>query len=173
MPKAMTTDEFGAFYQKTIQVLYRYVLLRVGSREVAEDIASSSYMRLWQAVADGRVENTEAYLFQIARNSIADHFRFSGRTVSIEDERQGEGESVLERTVDERSERERERIESVSTQSALFDKIRALPEEEHLVIALRYIEGLDWKSIAKILGKSIIATRVLHHRIIKKLRQEV
>ena len=48
-----------------------------------------------------------------------------------------------------------------------------LREEQRKVIILRFVEDLEYKEVAEILGKSVAAVRVIQHRALNALRKQV
>ena len=80
--------EFGKIYDKNINQIYRFVFLKVSSREKAEDLTSEVFTRGWNRFKDGKkIDNVRAFLYRVARNLIIDHYREKGRvrTISTED----------------------------------------------------------------------------------------
>ena len=55
----------------------------------------------------------------------------------------------------------------------LLEKVRNLKENERLCIELRYFKDLKFQEIAEILGVSENNAKVLHHRAIKKLKEDL
>ena len=49
--------------------------------------------------------------------------------------------------------------------------VRRLPEDQHMVIVLRFIEEMDYAQVAEIMGKSQGALRVIQHRALAALRK--
>jgi RNA polymerase sigma-70 factor (ECF subfamily) len=56
-------------------------------------------------------------------------------------------------------------------QLRLHEAVAAFPEEQREALRLRYVEGLPTKDVAKRLGKSDVATRVLLTRLVQKLQE--
>ncbi len=52
--REIDSKTIGAIYDQYFSEVYRYVLYRVGDQTVAEDIASDVFIRLLEAVKDGR-----------------------------------------------------------------------------------------------------------------------
>lgn len=176
----MNQREFELFYKGEVGPLFRFLLVRVSNRAVAEDLTSEAFSRLLKRIQEGNVQNPRAYLYQIARNCIADHFKAVRQTISIDewskqDEEQGDGLlRELEQSIT--AEFRRSQQYQVGQAEALADVreiLGPLGSEERLLLSLRYAEQYDWAEIANRLGKSIIAVRVAHHRIVKKIRDRI
>ena len=56
--REIDSKTIGAIYDQYFSEVYRYVLYRVGDQTVAEDIASDVFIRLLEAVKDGRAPQT-------------------------------------------------------------------------------------------------------------------
>jgi len=82
-------EQFGKIYDEYISKIYRFVYLKVNSQEIAEDITSKVFIRGWEAFSgyarsrearqDNEIKNPGAFLYQIARNAVVDHYRDKGR----------------------------------------------------------------------------------------------
>ncbi len=56
-------------------------------------------------------------------------------------------------------------------QRRMHDVVASFPEDQREALRLRYVEGLPTKEVAKRLGKSDVATRVLLTRLVQKLQE--
>ena len=93
---------YAELYDFYVEPIYRYVLFRVPAKELAEDVTSEVFLKVWERLSGGsEVQNLRAYLYQVARNQIADYFRKDHQAtlpVEMVDEKQTMAESVeLER----------------------------------------------------------------------------
>ena len=82
-------EQFGKIYDQYIDKIYRFVYVKVDSQETAEDVTSKVFLRGWEAFKDAKdgIKNPGAFLYQIARNAVVDHYREKGRSkvVSFDD----------------------------------------------------------------------------------------
>jgi len=165
--------EFSKIYDKYIGKIYRFVFLKVNSTEVAEDLTSETFLRGWMAFREQRTKNSEqrtkienppAFLYQIARNLVIDHYREKGKTqiVPAEDYRIIDPRINLEESANLNSDFEQVRHALVN-----------LKENYQDVIIYRYLDELSVPEIAKILEKSEGTVRVLLHRALKSLKNEL
>ncbi len=163
--------EFGRIYDKYIEKIYRFVFLKTGSQEIAQDLTSDTFLRGWKAFQrtqdpknNYQIENTQAFLYQIARNLIADHYKEKGKVkiVSIENR------AITDLSVD---------LEKKAILSSDMNTIRLalnnLNEDYQNVIIWRYLDGFSTAEVAQIMNKSEQATRVLLHRALKALKNQV
>jgi len=116
-------------------------------------------------LANARViENPQAFLYQIARNLVIDHYREKGKAqlVSVEyipiiDPKQDlEEKSLLESDIGQ-------------VQLALT----GLKEDYQNVIIWHYLDDLPIREVAKMLDRTEETTRVLLHRALKSLKDEI
>ncbi len=73
----LENKKFAKIYDKHIDKIYRFIFLKTGTKEVAEDITSQVFTKAWRKFKlQGRdIENMSAYIFQIARAEVANHYR--------------------------------------------------------------------------------------------------
>lgn len=156
-------EAFGKIYDAYVSRIYRFIYYKVPSVQEAEDLTSESFLRLWKYVQEGKpVKHLGALLYQISRNLVTDYYRSRPErlTSAVEDESQEPSayphgiEQIIERTNIERS-------------------LRLLKDEYREVIILRYLDELQPREIATVLGKSAGATRVTIHRALEALRSVV
>jgi len=69
-------QEFQAFYQENIGLIYRFVYSKVGNREEAEDLTSQIFVKAVRGMDTERgPQSMQKWLFQVARTTIADYWR--------------------------------------------------------------------------------------------------
>lgn len=154
---------FSKIYDKYIAKIYRFIFLKVDSREIAEDLTSETFLRGWKAFQNQKeIENPQAFLYQIARNLVIDYYRQKGKiqfvsteNVSIADPRQNLEEKILARS------------DLDTIKLALAD----LKEDYQNVIIWHYLDDLSIREISNLLDRTEDATRVLLHRALKTLRE--
>jgi RNA polymerase sigma-70 factor (ECF subfamily) len=67
---------FALLYRRYLDPVYRYCYYRLGDKEAAEDATSQVFMKAFAALDKRRAEHSfRSWLFVIARNVVADHFR--------------------------------------------------------------------------------------------------
>jgi len=157
--------KFSKIYDRFIEKIYRFIFLKVNSREVAQDLTSETFLRTWQFFQENEVENFSAFLYQTARNLVIDHYRQKNKnhTTSLEnysslpDPKQNLEEKIFK-------DLEMERVQKAISQLK--------PDYQDLIV-WRYLEGFSLKEISQFLAKSEGATRVLLHRALKSLREKI
>lgn len=150
---------FSEIYGSFIAPIYRFVYFRVGSKEEAEDLTQTVFLRAWKSL-DKFDETTHfsTWLYTIARNAVIDFWK-KKKCVLLEDME----EEPAEMTDFAHFEKEKdwEKIKSA---------IKNLNEDQQEIISLRFIEDLSNAEISKKTGKSEVAIRQTQCRAIKQLR---
>jgi RNA polymerase sigma-70 factor, ECF subfamily len=156
--------EFSKIYDRYIDKIYRFVVLKVSSTEIAQDICSETFLKGWESFQKEKIENVQAFLYRIARNLVIDHYRQKGRTqfVSTDDLP----------IVDDKS-RIKEKTEITSEIGQIKAKLTGLSDDYQNVIIWHYLDDLSIQEVAHLLDRSEDATRVLLHRALEALRKDV
>lgn len=126
-------------------------------------------MRVWQAFQSPDkkdvIKNHKAFLYATARNLVIDFYRTreTTRTLSIEDN------PIIEDSA--------QALEEKAKIDSDFELVRrsltGLKQDYQNVIIWHHIDGLSIGEIAKVLDKSPGAVRVLLHRAMEQLKEEV
>lgn len=157
-------ERFSKIYDEHITAIYRFCYLKVSSRDLAEDLSSEVFLRFWKQLNSSRIDNDKAFLYGIARNVIADHYRKKHvPLVSLEG-------NVLDIAEDPYF------TEAVSVRSDMEQVRRALSElndEYQNLVIWRYLDELSISEIAQIEGKSEESVRVQLHRALSQLRDKL
>jgi len=154
---------FSQIYDEYIDKIYRFVFLKVNSRETAEDIASETFLRGWKTFQDPglEIENISAFLFQIARNLVIDFYRKKGKIkiVALEN---------VTLSIPDNSSREMTNLNTEMT--GIRKALCNLKDDYQDVIIWHYLDELSISEIARILDKSEGTIRTTLHRALKALR---
>jgi RNA polymerase sigma-70 factor (ECF subfamily) len=155
--------EFEDLYQEFLPRIYGFVLAQLRNSAEAEDVTAQVFVKAYAAYDrfEPRAATPAAWLFRIARNALYDHHRRGG--------------------VRERAEREAQRAEPEGSDPAalaedrilfgeLLEAVRALPDRQREVIALRHRSDLGFKEIGELMECSEDAAKMLYHRALKALR---
>jgi len=157
--------QFGKIYDQYINKIYRFIFLKVNSQEIAEDLTSEVFVRSWDKFRIGEdIQNIQAFLYQVARNLVIDHYRErdENRTILVEEIWAPDLRVDLEKEA---------QIDSEMSQARFA--LSKINEDYADVIVWRYLDQLSTSEIAKILNKSEGAVRVTLHRALKELRKNL
>ncbi len=159
--RALEGDQsaLAQIYDTYAKPIYRYHLSRVDNAPDAEDLTAQTFLAVIESlVRYQHRDNFTAWIFQIARNKLMDHFRRNHSHgeihESVVDPAQGD---VLEAVVRDES---RARLKSL---------LHLLDEEERELIRLRYTAELSFVEIAQLLGRKEDAVRKAIRRILDRL----
>jgi RNA polymerase sigma-70 factor (ECF subfamily) len=156
---------FSQIYDAHVEKIFRFIFLKVNSQDIAQDLCSETFLRAWQCFKDNKkIDNYNAFLYQIARNLVIDHYRERGRTqtisadyVPIMDPNQNlEGKTLQD-----------------SDMSVIQSELINLKPEYQEVIIWHYIEDLSVPEIAEMLDKKEGTVRVKLHRALKALKSRL
>jgi RNA polymerase sigma-70 factor (ECF subfamily) len=156
--------EFSKVYDKYIAKIYRFVFLKVNSTEAAQDICSETFLRGWEAFKQEKIDNSQAFLYQIARNLVIDHYREKGRTQIV---------SANDLPIVDINSKIEEKAVLDSDISRIKEKLASLSDDYQNVIIWHYLDDLPIREVANLLDRSEEATRVLLHRALEALRKDV
>jgi len=158
------SSAFGTLFEHYQPMIYRFVFVKVGRREDAEDITHQVFLAAWQNIKGYRYQGHpfSSWLYQIARNQVVDHYRAKKNEVSLE---KIDPESfVLPLTA----------IADLSLKLDI-EKVRKaigeLKSDYQDIIVFRFIEEMSLKEIAVMLHKSEGAIKLMQHRAIKELQR--
>ena len=157
--------EFSKIYDKCINKIYRFIFLKVNSEPIAQDLCSETFLKGWEAYKEAeKIDNPSAFLYRIARNLVTDYYRIKGRTqvVSPETIPITDPSPGIEEKVVFNSDLEQVKI-----------GLANLKEEYQNAIIWHYLDDLPIQEVAKMLDKSEENTRVLLHRALKALKNEI
>jgi RNA polymerase sigma-70 factor, ECF subfamily len=143
---------FSELYQAHAGDVYRFALFLSGDPDLAEDIVSETYIRLWHARERVDLSTVKAYLLAIARNLFLDQRRRAVRRAALEDDhadpRPGPDAAAASR----------------DELQAVLVELQKLPEADRAAVLLRAEEGLSYEEIAAVLHMTPAAARVKVHR---------
>jgi len=153
--------DFSEIYDKYIEKIYRFIFLKVNSQDIAEDLTSETFLRVFESFKTNNIENPQAFLYRVARNLVTDHYREKGRTQIVS----ADYVSVVD---------PEENLEKKAILNSDMDNIRtalaSLKREYQDVIIYHYLDELSIPEIAKIMEKSEGTVRVTLHRALRALR---
>jgi RNA polymerase sigma-70 factor (ECF subfamily) len=162
---ARDQEAFAALYDRHAVRVYRHVYYMVGNPAEAEDLTAQAFLQAWQAVPRYQIRGAPfvSWLLRIAHNLGVSHLRSRKEGAELPEtlvdrSRDGNPEEVLQRRAD--AERVREAI-------------LRLRDEQRQVIMLRFVEDLEYPEVARIVGKSVAAVRVIQHRALNALRKQM
>ncbi len=169
-------EAFARLYDRYVEAMYRFAILKVPTVEDAQDVTAETFTRAWQYMQHHpNVVNPRALLYRISRNLIADLYRRSQPTVSLDAVTfDADSASTLVTGMSGRDSdhgREHRIIEARVDLTLLFSKLKRLKENYRDVLMLRLIDDLPFSLIAEILEKKTGTVRVIYLRAMKALSE--
>jgi RNA polymerase sigma-70 factor (ECF subfamily) len=163
--KAGSIDAFGQLYERYFNQIYRYVRSRVQEVADAEDLCEDVFLKAFKAIDRYRERGHpfSAFLYQVARNRLVDHYRRDKPASSLE-------------SLGERAAQSAALDEALIRQDEahwVMDALGNLPEDYQEVIRLRILLEMPTVEVAGWLERSEGAVRVLLHRALKALREAI
>lgn len=162
--RSLDADAWDHLYRLAFPQVYRYVSAKVNGKTEAEDIAEEVFAGALQNVASLRAADEAGFLgwlFQIARNKVADHLRRQYRRPSEPLDPEAEISDPAPSPEDEALRSD----EARSVREALTE----LSAEQREVIIMKFALGYDNARAAAVLGKSTGAINQLQHRALVAL----
>jgi RNA polymerase sigma-70 factor (ECF subfamily) len=158
--------DFTELYRAHLRDVYSYAYYRIGNHHDAEDITEQTFVQAYrhfdraQRESNGRPQRP--WLIRIAHNLAANYYRDRSRRpqTNLDDA------AILSAPLDtERVVEGREEVMEV------LEGVSKLPDDRREALIMRFALDMDNREIARALGRSEGATKVLIHRAIKQLEQ--
>ncbi len=157
-------DQFLTVYDRYGDDIFRFCVLKVSPREVAQDITQDVFMRFWQQLRQGTaIGNDRALLYTIARNLIIDWYR----------KRKEQSLDMLTEEGFEFSSGDHATIEQHAQVREVLAVVQDLDEPSREALTLRFVEGFSPKEIAALSGESANAVSVRINRALKKVQDHL
>ncbi len=158
-------EAFGVLYDRHVVRVYRHIYYMVGNAAEAEDLTAQAFLQAWEAIDRYQIRGAPfvSWLLRIAHNLGVSHLRSRKPGAElpetlVDQSRHGDPEDALQRQTQGEHVRE---------------AIMRLRGEQRRVIILRFVEDLEYREVAEIVGKSVAAVRVIQHRALHALRKQM
>jgi len=155
--------QLGALFERHHVGLFNFFLRLTGNRQLSEDLVQEAFIRILKYRKSFRVPGEfRPWLYKLARNAVAAHFRKHGRDhlpPGEPEERVCESPLALA---------EMERAENARLLRAALLR---LPYERREVLLLSRFGELRYDQIAELLGCSVGAVKLRVHRAVRQLRE--
>jgi RNA polymerase sigma-70 factor (ECF subfamily) len=163
--KAVERDQeaFAQLYDRHVVRIYRHIYYMVSDSTTAEDLTAQTFLKAWEAIDRDKERGAPivAWLLRISHNLTVSYLR-SKRDHSELDE------TFLDSKMTRNPE---EALEQASDEKSMREAVLKLRDEQRQVIMLRFVEEMDYREVADIIGKSVPAVRVIQHRALGNLRK--
>jgi RNA polymerase sigma-70 factor (ECF subfamily) len=142
--------------------IFRFITLKVGSLQTAEDLTSDVFVRLLEAVRECKEPNKSlaGWLYCVASHVVSDYFRVKYRNPK---------EVILNEFVESGSVGTAEQVVNKLTLNELHSAMESLTCDQRKVIELRYGYEMSIKEVARKMGKSEGSVKQLQARAVASL----
>lgn len=161
----MEEKEFIKLYDENVAAIFRYLFLRVNSKEMAQDLSSDVFLRAWQYVKNSQEElnNPKAFFYKIAKNLLTDFYRKKSRTeISLDD---------ITAQIPDLDQNPAEIVNINLELEPIKQVLSQIKDDYAEVVIWYYLDELTISEIAKILDKSEGATRTMLSRALEIIRK--
>jgi len=166
--KAELDRQFSDLYKAHLRDVYSYSYYRVGNHHDAEDLTEQAFLQAYRHFERARRESDgrpmRPWLIRIAHNLASNHYRDKSRRPesNIEAVEPPAHPHTTERVVEGREELR-----------LVMRKLEVLPDDRRDALIMRFALDMSNREIARALGRSDGATKVLIHRALKQLEEEM
>ncbi len=168
MDKAELDRRFTELYKAHLRDVYSYSYYRVGNHHDAEDLTEQTFLQAYRhferALRESDGRPLRPWLIRIAHNLAANLYRDRSRkpVTNIEAIAEPDAPHTTEDIVSGREELRR-----------ILDGVQELPDDRREALIMRFALGMDNREIARALGRTDGATKVLIHRATRQLEEIV
>ena len=166
--KAELDRAFEEIYRDHLRDVYSYSYYRVGNHHDAEDLTEQTFLQAYRHLERARRESKgrplRPWLIRIAHNLASNYHRDRARrpTATLDAAEPAPHPHATEDVVESREDLRR-----------VIKELRGLPEDRREALIMRFALGMSNREIARAMGRTDGATKVLIHRGIKQLEGRV
>jgi RNA polymerase sigma-70 factor, ECF subfamily len=164
--KAELDRAFSELYRTHLRDVYSYAYYRVGNHHDAEDLTEQAFLQAYRHFERARRESDgrplRPWLIRIAHNLASNYYRDRARRP----------EANIEAVEPPMHPHDTERVvEGREALREVIARLEELPDDRREALIMRFALGMSNREIARALGRSDGATKVLIHRAIKQLEE--
>jgi len=164
--KAKLDAEFTELYRAHLRDVYSYAYYRVGNHHDAEDLTEQTFLQAYRhfdrAVRESGGRPLRPWLIRIVHNLAANYFRDRSRRPQTNLDEAG---PLSDRRGTDDLVEGRQELRDV------LAGVADLPEDRKSALIMRFALDMDNREIARALGRTEGATKVLIHRAVKQLEE--
>ncbi len=157
-------ERFLAAYDAQVKSIFRYIYYRTGQeKEETQELTQEVFMRTWAYLRENKrpIDDIRAFLFQVARYTIADRWRKHKPTVSLEE-------------IEPHDEPRAVPLAHATLDLLIIEQhLLKLPVRHREILTLRFINDLSTEETGRVLGLSANNVAVITNRALKKLRKMI
>jgi RNA polymerase sigma-70 factor (ECF subfamily) len=163
-------SRFAELYELHFDKIYAFVARRLRNRDLAEDLTAEIFHKALANLPrfQWRGAPFATWLFRIASNVIADRFKSMANEIVVSEDTMSDSSPNSSR-----NQISDQLLEEVERRAQLFRLVRQLPDDQRLVIGMRFAEEKSIREIAEHLGRSEGAIKQLQFRGLQNLRAQL
>ena len=167
-------------YRRAFPVIYRYVVVRLGSTDLVEDVVADVFLTMVEAIGDLRTDQEAgfyAWLLQIAQGKISKAVRglshSKNKYLPLKTSSALENGYTAEPMATDLASDPVALHELRETLEEVGIALESLSMEQQMVVVGRFLAGLSIKDLAQSLGKLPGAVRALQFRALGTLAEQL
>jgi RNA polymerase sigma-70 factor (ECF subfamily) len=166
--KAELDRAFEELYRSHLRDVYSYAYYRVGNHHDAEDLTEQAFLQAYRHFERARRESNgrplRPWLIRIAHNLASNYHRDRARRPeaaleAVEPPSHPHGTAQI--------------VEGREELRLVMDRLQRLSDDRREALIMRFALGMSNREIGRALGRTDGATKVLIHRAIKQLEEEM
>jgi RNA polymerase sigma-70 factor, ECF subfamily len=164
--KQQLDRDFTELYRAHLRDVYSYAYYRIGNHHDAEDLTEQTFLQAYRHFERAQRESNgrplRPWLIRIAHNLAANYYRDRSRRPVT----QLDDAAIISAPQDTE-----EMVQGREEVMEVLKGVSELPDDRREALIMRFALDMDNREIARALGRSEGATKVLIHRAIKQLEQ--
>lgn len=165
--------KFSRIYRQQVKEIYRFIFLKVESKETAEDLTAEVFRRGWLSFRRGldpnspqkKIKQPRAFLYHLTRYIIVDYYRHNPSVNTVSSEERNEFPDK-EPSIEEQQ-------EVILNRNRVQRALASLKDDYREILVQYYINELSLRQIAKIEELSLTAIKTRLYRARQALRQKI
>ena len=156
--------QLGRLFERYHLPLFDFLYRTTGDRTAAEDLVQDVFVRILKYRHTFRDDSSfETWVFRIARNARADHFRRRNTAQTVELGEDAELPAAAPDPADA--------LDRASHAARLRRALMQLPDDKRELLVLARFRGLRYEQIGALLDIEVGAVKVRVHRAMRQLRE--
>jgi len=155
----------GRLYEMYYERIFRFCVYRLFNKEIAEDVTSAVFLQVARGMRSFKSEQDfRNWLYAIAANQANAYIRRTSRRKKLLAEAAGSMIPAAAGSAD---------ISPEPDWPRLYAAILRLKPQHQTIVTLRFFENFSYQQIAQILNVKEATVRVMLHRILNQLRNQL
>jgi len=168
--KAGDEQASRTLYNKLVRKVFGFCMSRLSNRAIAEDLTQEIFLKLVNGLHtfDPNKGSFVTWFWQLARNTLIDHFRKPREASFIDIENEEEGSSIESLAVHD----PHPTLEARLAMQDLHRTLEKFSDDEKELFTLRFLADLSYQEISVLLDRPEGALRVATVRLKKKIKKD-